>query len=260
MKLLKKIAILSAAGLAFGASNAQAQSHAAASFGTLTFTLVDLDLSDGITPSITYSASSSTVNARIYDSDGYSIDNQSDSSTSINPGISITSAYAGVTSTSIVNGTSVSVNGASVTDLVWFYGDAQKTTSYTLSANTGLIVSGTFTATVTGPQPTPTTYASLQSGGLIYITNAWGEGLAQYTGGAWTYTGVDTNLSEDFTLTVTNAAATELNGTILANVYQGGSQGLISTVPEPETYGMMMAGLGLLGVAARRKQRKPGGR
>lgn len=51
------------------------------------------------------------------------------------------------------------------------------------------------------------------------------------------------------------------SGVALSFVLRGGEgqagidDVLITTVPEPETYGMMLAGLALVGVAARRKQR-----
>jgi hypothetical protein len=35
------------------------------------------------------------------------------------------------------------------------------------------------------------------------------------------------------------------------------AQGNLAPVPEPETYAMMLAGLGLLGLTARRRRRKP---
>ena len=42
---------------------------------------------------------------------------------------------------------------------------------------------------------------------------------------------------------------------ITGELVQGGQLYLVSSVPEPETYAMLLAGLGLMGFAARRKQK-----
>lgn len=50
----------------------------------------------------------------------------------------------------------------------------------------------------------------------------------------------------------------QVTGNVLGNGkadYQGGVGVALAPVPEPETYAMMLAGLGLLGFAARRKQK-----
>ena len=52
----------------------------------------------------------------------------------------------------------------------------------------------------------------------------------------------------DFTTSLTDA-----NGVAITSGYFGGSDQISTPVPEPETYAMLLAGLGLVGFAARRK-------
>lgn len=76
------------------------------------------------------------------------------------------------------------------------------------------------------------------------------------TSGAWFGTFVGGNISYDIGLTAPGAYHILVNGT--ADGAAGGAYGLslVSGVPEPETYGMLLAGLGMMGLIARRKNRR----
>jgi hypothetical protein len=73
-------------------------------------------------------------------------------------------------------------------------------------------------------------------GTLVAATNAWGN------------TGY-------FNVSTTNGSKiTSIEFTANANAFETDNHAFITAVPEPETYVLMLAGLGLLGVMARRKK------
>jgi len=110
--------------------------------------------------------------------------------------------------------------------------------------------------------------------GNWYSTETWG-GLSVGSGGTFNFSGLDIDLIETVVLPVVTSAIIPIpGGPSLANAsvsvfFSDGSFGtaslvqqdwnvsqdlVIGAVPEPETYAMLLAGLGLLGFAARRRQ------
>ena len=85
-----------------------------------------------------------------------------------------------------------------------------------------------------------------------------------------TMTGTLTDLSTGITYNISDAASVDLSAKFGSTMYVGFTGGiggtdadqritsfsLISAVPEPQTYAMLMAGLGLVGFAARRRKQK----
>lgn len=67
----------------------------------------------------------------------------------------------------------------------------------------------------------------------------------------WTFS-APTLAPGDYYLTITGVAGTNTNSVFKASY--GGSLSFVASVPEPETYGMLALGLGLIGFAARRRQ------
>lgn len=110
--------------------------------------------------------------------------------------------------------------------------------------------------------------------GNWYSTETW-AGLSVAGGNTFQFSGLDINLIQSLTppaidISGLGAGPSLANATVsvyfsdnswgraqLTPQYWGLNQDLqIAAVPEPETYALMLAGLGLLGAAARRKQRK----
>lgn len=81
--------------------------------------------------------------------------------------------------------------------------------------------------------------------------NYWGTGSGSFSGN--TFTGLEYNgvlqLSGNYTsLTITTAADENWHG------FNVGSAALVTAVPEPETFAMLLAGLGLVGTIARKRK------
>lgn len=119
-------------------------------------------------------------------------------------------------------------------------------------------------------------YAKFPSGELIsntpgnptnFITNPVGGGLygLEYNGVTQVFTVVglldDTLATHTITIAVADTNDTIFDsgvfvGALAAGTATGGGIVLPPPIPEPETYAMMLAGLGLVGFAARRRKRK----
>ncbi|NGZ84501.1 PEP-CTERM sorting domain-containing protein [Duganella sp. SAP-35] len=79
-------------------------------------------------------------------------------------------------------------------------------------------------------------------------------GTSEEIGGKWYGTYLGNNTSYDLPLGMGGAYHIVVNG--LVTTEQGGAYAvaLVSGVPEPETYAMLLGGLGLMGVVARRRK------
>ncbi len=84
--------------------------------------------------------------------------------------------------------------------------------------------------------------------------NYWGTGTGSFSGN--TFTGLEYNgvlqLSGNYqSLTITTAADENWHG------FNVGSAALVTAVPEPETFALLLAGLGLVGTIARKRKQSP---
>jgi hypothetical protein len=144
-----------------------------------------------------------------------------------------------------------------LTNNAGFFGDV-------LGANNmGNIFADKFTFAVTGT--TSTLDAVISSISNSASTGLDITGLSLYSSSnALVSTGMmkSTGSIDVWTLSTTNLTAgnyyLQVNGSVMSNAAGsfGGAISMAAPVPEPETYGMMLGGLGLLGFMARRRKAK----
>jgi len=110
------------------------------------------------------------------------------------------------------------------------------------------------------------------SSGISYYGFLWGSpdtspwNTVKFLNGSTvlgTYGGQDTNLSNDWGNTTyfnvstgTGSLITSVVFTASQNAFETDNHAYVAAIPEPETYAMLLAGLGLLGFAARRRKQK----
>lgn len=257
------------------------ESHASASITNFTFTLIDLDPTDGIAPSIEFFDEGSfrwglDSGAVVTTHDGQTLNTRDmggafgsshevliAGSSSVNlrtaqalaemttSAISLTSSAS--VDTSVPGHDLTSIAGAALSTVA-FDGDFSSELGFSLGAKTALRVQGQYSLNATlEPGPTADNLAlaslffSLRSGdqafSIFEVAQARADGELAVSVDRWL----------DFTLE--NSEASERNAYI--NMH-GSTESLVATgvspVPEPQTIALMLAGLG--GVAVARRQRR----
>lgn len=217
-----------------------ATSKTTASIDNIRFELIDLNLADGITPSLTFKDQMFTN--VIYDGVEYQ-------ESKVNPSMRSENAFGSVqgivTSTSITS--SVSVNHVPTHDNVEhvFTNTVAQWTSFTLSPHTQLIVTGV--GSIAQERGAPLSYAKSSIRMQAYVWDgAFSESFSkeyQTTYGSFTTNLYGSMSSHEQALNFNLYLATEA-------VLTG-----ISPVPEPSTYGMLLAGTFMVGTMARRQRR-----
>lgn len=267
-----------------------AATTAAASIAGLTFELIDLNLADGVGPSLSWNSPYATVEATRYSGQTVNLlpqldgsvlwsvsfahtatDAQQDSTSFLqalgasNPGVAASTGALALTASA--NVTSVGASGAA--SLSSF---AYATGSFVLSANTELRITGQINTLASGPGSSgfvsPAGVAP-DVGTVFSQANAYAElyldpGSTTSTSTGTSYT-PNTNPASFPTLAYAdsnsmalgvsfrNETGADASGTFYALVQASASE-ITSTVPEPSSWAMLVAGLlGTAGLARRRR-------
>jgi hypothetical protein len=287
-----------AAALACAIGPAFAASSASASLSSITFTLYDLNPTDGIDPLLTFTGGVGTygsyVTAGASETD---IINGGDSASQTKTGAQFTTSRSASVSTdssgataSVVGSGLTSIGGTTPTSV--FLSSVSASGHATAPAGAG---SSDFSANAMSPQANWYTNFTLSNNTLLLVTlNASTSadmtigydalnGVAEYayastsvslsgagasgTGsqnaydssgssvnGWWSFGPASASDSRLMAVSFSNVSGADLGGTFALNANVNGFSQSAVPVPEPETYAMMLAGLGALGFISRRRR------
>lgn len=271
---MKKLLVPALLCLAFQSTAAFATNAASATasfdWSAMTFSLMDLNPSDGLSPSVTWSGQHGSTSANASSSDNAH-------SSSINESYSAPSATSVVSSNAVTffaTGTStydnLNLNVAANADVTSVptseYGSSNSSayaslySSFSLSGAGVMVITVPYTISVTGDlynysnsgnaNLNISTYYSSSDGSSSGSSNA-SKDFASYWTGDKSYSGV-------FTVAVANASDSITTSGYLSTSLSTSARAYsyVSGVPEPEAYAMMLAGLFLIGSVARRQTLK----
>ena len=257
MKSVMKLALISLGLSAICLSNsAQAQATGNASISNFSYRLVDLNTRDGITPSISFSNTQTSVSTDYSDmwGDRY----QSSRNGNDVSAIQTSQSAGGVYVFSELDGNHFATS-ARFDQLGQFDSSARFNRDFILSPNTALIFSGNVALGSNFNLPSELWGNTIYAMTNVRITDIGANGSppshgAVFERGITAHSLSDSAvLNTNFTLAFVNRGANQLHGNVSAFAVVNGA---IAAVPEPETYGMMLLGLGVLGMLARRRAKR----
>lgn len=246
-KLIAPIFLASAAALSMTAQASMSFTSASAYIDWSSFNvqIVDTNLTDGITAAITWTNQGSDVGS--YEGFGnYSSSSDWTSSINVAEGVANGFANAAVLQASFTGApTALSANANA-----YRYGD------FTVTDNTVLLFTVDASTSIDLPIPLN---GSAYAWSTLDVDGTGALGFSNQHGGtskiSWA-AGLGNPVTDSGQLTAyfVNVSGGDINGTLRAGTYIN-SYGFIPAVPEPETYAMLLAGLGLMGFIARRRMK-----
>lgn len=233
---------------------------ASASVSNLHYQLIDLNPNDGIAASISFAGSVNQSATEVFDaSKGVQRDTQTThdiSSIYSNIVLGDGQASAGFSAASTSGSFGDFYTKGYQSGVGSFSADSGMNATFTLSANTVLVFYGNIGGHASGPAPWDQNHqASSHASFGFYGPTLPNNGGTQYAAinRDWnTYYGA-TGSFENFTLSFVNGQQQATTGYLWASMKSTGTNVNAAPVPEPETWGMLLAGLALTGAVARRR-------